>query len=269
MCCVVRLSRRHEGSTPLWPRSDQRRRPSLVRVSPHLKIFCKKRLPQKGLAPFWGRNRFWTGFWERGHEQFSKSISPPYRGVTSAARSLVSIRRGRGFCAPARVCARPRLRLRALWRIQLSSFAMRWTVPVPMLRDLATLRIPTPFAICFRTLRLVYLRPSELDALGDGALVFRMPAPGRRSCLPTPPCLASSSSNRDDLIDRRSERVPSTARSCSSEVERGSSVRAAAWRRIPSIFPLVSVSTPGWSDGERRARRIAQAGRGRLEQLAY
>jgi hypothetical protein len=32
------------------------------------------------LPPFWGRNRFWTGFWERGHEQFSESNSPPYGG---------------------------------------------------------------------------------------------------------------------------------------------------------------------------------------------
>jgi hypothetical protein len=31
------------------------------------------------------------------------------------------------------------------------SFAMRWTVPVPMPSDLATFKIPTPFASCFRT----------------------------------------------------------------------------------------------------------------------
>jgi len=41
---------------------------------------------------------------------------------------------------------------------------MRWTVPVPMLRDLATFKIPTPFASCFRTFRSVALsifgRPS-------------------------------------------------------------------------------------------------------------
>ena len=34
---------------------------------------------------------------------------------------------------------------------------MRWTVPVPMPSDLATFKIPTPFASCFRTLRLVAL----------------------------------------------------------------------------------------------------------------
>ena len=53
---------------------------------PHLKIFLQKRLPQKGY-PLSGANRFWTGFWERGHEQFSESKSPPYRGVASAART--------------------------------------------------------------------------------------------------------------------------------------------------------------------------------------
>jgi len=29
--------------------------------------------------------------------------------------------------------------------LYLSSFAMRWTVPVPMPNDLATFKIPTPF----------------------------------------------------------------------------------------------------------------------------
>jgi hypothetical protein len=50
-----------------------------------------------------------------------------------------------------------------------SSFAMRWTVPVPMPSDLATFKIPTPFGSCFRTLRSVVLsilRPAELHALG-------------------------------------------------------------------------------------------------------
>ena len=57
--------------------------------------------------------------------------------------------------------------------LHLSSFAIRWTVPVPMPSDLATFKIPTPFASCFRTLafgRAVYLRPTELHALGNGAL---------------------------------------------------------------------------------------------------
>src|SRR5262249_26029896 len=51
------------------------------------------------------------------------------------------------------------------------SFEMRCTVPVPMPSDLATLKIPTPFASCCRTFRSVALsifgRP---NALGDGAL---------------------------------------------------------------------------------------------------
>jgi hypothetical protein len=44
------------------------------------------------------------------------------------------------------------------------SFEMRWTVPVPMPSDLATFKIPTPFASCFRAFRSVALsifgRPS-------------------------------------------------------------------------------------------------------------
>ena len=66
---------------------------------PHLKIFLQKRLPQKGY-PLSGANRFWAGFWERGHEQFSESKSPPYRGVASAARTLLSIRGGGGSARP-------------------------------------------------------------------------------------------------------------------------------------------------------------------------
>jgi len=48
--------------------------------------------------------------------------------------------------------------------IQPSSFEIRCTVPVPMPSDLATFKIPTPFASCFRTFRSVALsifgRPS-------------------------------------------------------------------------------------------------------------
>ena len=55
----------------------------------------------------------------------------------------------------------------------LSSFAMRWTVPVPMPSDLATFKIPTPFASCFRTFRSVALsifgRPSFSPPLAEGA----------------------------------------------------------------------------------------------------
>jgi hypothetical protein len=48
--------------------------------SPAPENFFQKRLPQKGHPPFWGRNRFWTGFCQRGHEQFSESKSPPLPG---------------------------------------------------------------------------------------------------------------------------------------------------------------------------------------------
>jgi len=51
----------------------------------------------------------------------------------------------------------------------LGSFAMRWTVPVPMSSDLATFKIPIPFASCFRTLRSVVLLaaacPSRVPSL--------------------------------------------------------------------------------------------------------
>jgi hypothetical protein len=39
----------------------------------------------------------------------------------------------------------------------ISSFATRWTVPVPMASDLATFKIHTPFASCCRTFRSVAL----------------------------------------------------------------------------------------------------------------
>ena len=38
---------------------------------------------------------------------------------------------------------------------------MRWTVPVPIPSDLATFKIPTPFASCLRTLRSVVLLPVQ------------------------------------------------------------------------------------------------------------
>src|SRR5262249_9479299 len=49
-------------------------------LSRHQKFFFKNVLRQKGYPPLGGRNRFWTGFWGRGHEQFSEFKSPPYRG---------------------------------------------------------------------------------------------------------------------------------------------------------------------------------------------
>jgi hypothetical protein len=37
-------------------------------ISPGTKNFFAKAVPQKGYPPFWARNRFWTGFWGRGHD---------------------------------------------------------------------------------------------------------------------------------------------------------------------------------------------------------
>jgi hypothetical protein len=56
----------------------ERKRPQRNSL-PHVKFFLQKPPPQKGY-PFLGQNRFWTGFWERGREQFSEFKSPPYRG---------------------------------------------------------------------------------------------------------------------------------------------------------------------------------------------
>src|SRR5262249_34638674 len=44
------------------------------------KFFFKNVLRQKGYPLLGGRNRFWAGFRERGHEQFSESKSPPTGG---------------------------------------------------------------------------------------------------------------------------------------------------------------------------------------------
>jgi hypothetical protein len=56
-------------------------------LTPAPENFFAKTPSAERLPPFWDRNRFWTDFWERGHEQFSESKSPPYRGVASAART--------------------------------------------------------------------------------------------------------------------------------------------------------------------------------------
>ena len=63
-------------------------------------------------------------------------------------------------------------------------------------------------------------------------------------------------------------------RSCSSRVKRRSchlalSVRAANVAGFRIFSPLISVSATGCSDGERRARRDAQEGRGRLERVRF
>ena len=81
-------------------------------LTPAPEIFFAKTPSPETLPPFWA-NRFWTGFWERGHEQFSESNSP-----TTGGSHLPQ--RGVGVCAPA-LCACARS-----WRILLSAFAM-WT----------------------------------------------------------------------------------------------------------------------------------------------
>ena len=52
------------------------------------RFFLQERLPQRA-PPFLGRNRFWTGFWERGHERFSESKVPPTRGRICTHTKLV------------------------------------------------------------------------------------------------------------------------------------------------------------------------------------
>jgi hypothetical protein len=58
--------------------------------SPAPENFFAKMPSTERLPPFWGRNRFWTGFWERGHEQFSESKSPPTGG--SLCRTHIKVR---------------------------------------------------------------------------------------------------------------------------------------------------------------------------------
>ena len=97
----------------------------------------------KNASRFWEGSKLFFGFQKRG---------------------------GWGVCAPARalLCAQRQEEA----SFYLSSFAMRWTVPVPIPSDLATFKIPTPFASCFRTLRSVVLSifGGQLHALSDGAL---------------------------------------------------------------------------------------------------
>ena len=70
--------------------------------------------------------------------------SPPYRGGQSRGSSLLNGLMALGLASVH--CSAPRA-------LVARSFEMRWTVPVPMPSDLATFKIPTPFASCFRTLR--------------------------------------------------------------------------------------------------------------------
>src|SRR5262249_338234 len=89
---------------------------------------------------------------------------PSLPGVMRSPRMAPSTFVAPGKLVQIRHCSAPR-------RLIARSFEMRCTVPVPMPSDLATLKIPTPFASCCRTFRSVALsifgRP---NALGDGAL---------------------------------------------------------------------------------------------------
>src|SRR5262245_58279145 len=60
--------------------SEERCERADSRISPGTKnFFLQKRLSHKG-DPLYGQNHFWRGFCQRGHEQFSDSKTPPYRG---------------------------------------------------------------------------------------------------------------------------------------------------------------------------------------------
>src|SRR5262252_6414196 len=76
--------------------------------------------------------------------------SPPTGGSSAPYQTVGELGTTRHCCAPRELIAR--------------SFEMRCTVPVPSPNDLATFKIPTPFASCFRTFRSVALsifgRPS-------------------------------------------------------------------------------------------------------------
>src|SRR5262249_20723004 len=52
--------------------------------------------------------------------------------------------------------------------LQPTSFEMRWTVPVPIPSDFATLKIPTPFASCFR----IVLNSAQMSVFGDEAEIL-------------------------------------------------------------------------------------------------
>src|SRR5262249_12872162 len=122
-------------------------RNEMITITPP-KIFFKE-VAQKQATPFprqdllTARNRFSPNFRAWGLDENLKPKSPPYPGPHIKAR---------------------RQRQNGSAGFQPSSFEMRWTVPVPIPSDLATFKMPTPFASCFRTLRSVALsifgRPS-------------------------------------------------------------------------------------------------------------
>ena len=64
---------------------------------------------------------------------------------------------------------------------------MRWTVPVPMPSDLATFKMPTPFASCFRTFRSRHghLLRADRDRPGSGRARSCVVRPRRCYCTMT------------------------------------------------------------------------------------
>src|SRR5262249_19122167 len=108
--------------------------------------FLQKHLSHKGY-PFYRTEPFLDRFLSKGALLNSQNGKSPLPGGQAHVGELGTTRH---CCAPRRLIAR--------------SFEMRWTVPVPMPREFATFKIPTPLASCFRAFRSVALsifgRPS-------------------------------------------------------------------------------------------------------------
>ena len=75
-CCLSRWRRCH-SALALAPTAES---------SPAPEIFFQNHPPSKRLPLLGGRNHFWTGFWERGHEQFSRIQKSPLPGVSVGQR---------------------------------------------------------------------------------------------------------------------------------------------------------------------------------------
>src|SRR5262249_45391132 len=112
-------------------------------ISPGTKKFFCKNVFHRKATPFLGQTVFGQVFVRGGMNKISKWKVPPTRARGSSlldgltALKLASVH----CCAPRGLIAR--------------SYAMRCTVPVPIPRDVATFKIPTPFASWFRTFRSV------------------------------------------------------------------------------------------------------------------
>ena len=74
-----------EADGSLYPsaqaRDCSRTQAPIVESSPAPEIFFAQTPSTGRLPPFWGENRFWTRFCERGHEAIFRTQKPPYRGV--------------------------------------------------------------------------------------------------------------------------------------------------------------------------------------------